>query len=231
MSTLSVRIAGIFHDSLRALGEICVRETGANSYAFSRSGEELLRGGTGAEGDFSVQYLLDGDDVLTLVFGDERAAKSADERIALLIPCIKAVWSARNDSEIYASLAGQVAELETRLMDTKIAERARGFLTDVNHCIPLDVLKRHVESVLKPTQTRLVLQGISRELQEEFEERQIVSRAKAILQSAQSMSEEEAHAYLRALSRKSRRRLKQVAEQVIEESKEIEFARGGHRSR
>ena len=44
-----------------------------------------------------------------------------------------------------------------------------------------------------------------------------MGRAKAILQKSQGMSEEEAHAHLRVVSRKSRRRVKDVARQVIEQ--------------
>jgi len=55
------------------------------------------------------------------------------------------------------------------------------------------------------------------ELEQEIEERRLAGQAKQILQTIQGISEEQSHAQLRLLSRKSRRRLKEVAEQVIRE--------------
>jgi AmiR/NasT family two-component response regulator len=55
------------------------------------------------------------------------------------------------------------------------------------------------------------------ELEQEIEERRLAGQAKQILQTIQGISEEQSHAQLPLLSRKSRRRLKEVAEQVIRE--------------
>jgi AmiR/NasT family two-component response regulator len=61
-----------------------------------------------------------------------------------------------------------------------------------------------------------MLEQVLSELEEEIEERRIVGRAKRIMQARDSVSEEQAYIELRLRSRKSRKPLKDVARQVIE---------------
>jgi AmiR/NasT family two-component response regulator len=72
-----------------------------------------------------------------------------------------------------------------------------------------------------------VLEQLTRELEEEVEERRLTNRAKAILQSVHGMSEEQAHAHLRQTSRKTRRKLKDVAVELIERHTARENLRTG----
>jgi AmiR/NasT family two-component response regulator len=67
-----------------------------------------------------------------------------------------------------------------------------------------------------PTVTGRVLEQLTKELEEEVEERRVTNRAKAILQSVHGMSGEQAHMYLRQTSRKTRKKLKEVAADLIE---------------
>jgi AmiR/NasT family two-component response regulator len=55
-----------------------------------------------------------------------------------------------------------------------------------------------------------------RELEEEIAERKLTGQAKAVLQSTYNMSEEQAHLHLRTISRKSRKPLKEVAQELID---------------
>jgi AmiR/NasT family two-component response regulator len=56
------------------------------------------------------------------------------------------------------------------------------------------------------------------DIQQEIAERDLANRAKALLQRRYGMSEDQAHVHLRLVSRKSRKRLRDVARDVLEES-------------
>jgi AmiR/NasT family two-component response regulator len=90
-------------------------------------------------------------------------------------------------------------------------------LTNETNSDPAEAIARHVDGVLRPTQTRRILEQVLSEMEEEIEERRLVGEAKQILQALHRVSEEQAHTRLRLLSRQSRKRLKEVAQQVIEE--------------
>lgn len=81
----------------------------------------------------------------------------------------------------------------------------------------IGTIVRHVESVLRPGQLRTVLDELTEELEQEIGERELASRAKAVLQSRYGMSEDQAHVHLRLVSRKSRKRLRDVARDVLEQ--------------
>ena len=66
-----------------------------------------------------------------------------------------------------------------------------------------------------------MLEQALRALEEEIAERKLTNQAKAVLQSAYSMSEEQAHLHLRTISRKSRRPLKEIARELIEARESI----------
>jgi AmiR/NasT family two-component response regulator len=57
------------------------------------------------------------------------------------------------------------------------------------------------------------------ELEDEIDERRLMAEAKQILQAVDRLSEEQAHTRLRVMSRKSRKRLKEVAQQVIQDQR------------
>jgi AmiR/NasT family two-component response regulator len=75
-----------------------------------------------------------------------------------------------------------------------------------------------VESVLRPGQLATVLGQLTLEIQQEIAERDLANRAKALLQSRYGMSEDQAHVHLRLVSRKSRKRLRDVARDLLQES-------------
>jgi hypothetical protein len=216
-----------FQNSLSALAQVAMREAGADGYAFFQRTAEALgflrqdAGGIVIAEDVFVNplvatYPLGVDGVLAFAFRHQARLREVRPRLNRIAGTIEAVWRAADAVEDYSQLANHLAELETSLMDAKIADRTLGFLVTRGDD-PIESIIRHVEGVLRETSTRRTLQQISRELEEEVEERRLMGRAKAILQKSQEMSEEEAHAYLRVVSRKSRRRVKDVARQVIEQ--------------
>jgi AmiR/NasT family two-component response regulator len=229
-----------FQNSLSALAQVAVREAGADGYAFFRrqseyphltrldaSGaniteESILDGAAGL-----IVYELGTDGILAFAFRDEADVVRAKSQLDRMAISIESVWSAALAAARYSDLANQVAELETRLLDSKIADRVRGFLVQRDEASPIEAIARHVEGVLRPASTGQVLEKLSRELEDEVEERRLTNRAKAILQSVHGMTEEEAHAHLRLTSRKTRRKLKEVAVELIENSSAIERTNPG----
>ena len=227
-----------FQNSLSALAQVAARETGADGYALFRRSSEgrgLVRydsGGadiddvgvaTGRSG--LVVYTLGADGVLAFTFQDESNSRLVRTELDRIAASIEAIWIAAQTAGRYSELASEVAELEVRLMDSKIADRVRGFLTNRGETSPLDAISRHVEGVLKPVSAGRVLEQLTKELEEEVEERRVTNRAKAILQTVHGMSEEQAHMYLRQTSRKTRKKLKDVAADLIESHPAREAAR------
>jgi len=214
-----------FQNSLSALAQVAMREAGAEGYAFFQKAAEMLNfqrqdaAGSEITEDFwgnplVVAYHLGEDGVIAFAFHDPARLREVRRQLDRIAGTIDAVWRAAHTVEQYSQIANRVAELETSLMDAKIADRTLGYLVTPGQD-PIEAIARHVAGVLRETSTRRALQQISRDLEEEVEERRVVGHAKAILQKAQEMSEEEAHAHLRVVSRKSRRRLKDVARDVI----------------
>jgi len=223
-----------FQHSLSALAQVAMREAGADGYALFRKvletrafvrqdacgsviTEDALQPASnpGNANSSIVTYALGAEGVLAFVFHDHARLREVRPQLDRVAGTIEAVWRAAHARERYAQLATQVAELELRLMDSKIADRARGHLLNPGESTPVELIVRHAEGVLRESSTRRILEQIARELEEEVEERRLAGRAKAILQSVQGMSEEDAHAHLRLVSRNSRRKLKDVAREVI----------------
>ena len=168
-----------------------------------------------------------GDDVtgvLTFVFREASISPQAQSVLDQVAGAIEEVWRLSMLPAAYARSAARIGELETELADSKIADRARGLLAPglrANDALPadaIDTIVRHVESVLRPGQLATVLGQLSREIEQEIAERELANRAKAVLQTRYGMSEDQAHVHLRLVSRKSRKRLRDVARDLLDET-------------
>jgi hypothetical protein len=219
--------------SLQPLALLALKEAGADGYAIyqvdpkTQARELKFSWGVpvpeSSEGGFTVDsFPLRAADAVTgiLVFvfrgsAITPAARAVLERIA---GAIEEVWRLSLAPAAYARTAARIGELETELADSKIADRARGLLA--NAAAPqdaIDTIVRHVESVLRPGHLSTVLGQLTQEIEHEIAERELASRAKAVLQSRYGMSEDQAHVHLRLVSRKSRKRLRDVARDVLRE--------------
>lgn len=227
----------ILDESLSALALVAMRDTGADGFAYFRCADKpgglrlAQASGTSIpeEALFDPEALpvvvhfplrLSGatDGRLAFVFRSREKAGTAQPRLTRLVAAIEKVWAAQSLPQAYRDILERITALETELVDSKIASRAQGVLRGRPDHESVDAIIRHVESVLRPSTVIRTLDQILRELEEEVEERKWTDQAKAILQEAYGMSEDEAHSYLRKLSRQSRRRLADVARQVIEET-------------
>jgi hypothetical protein len=156
--------------------------------------------------------------LLTFVFRGAAISPDAQSLLERIIGPIEEVWRLSLVPDTYARNAARIGELETELADSKIADRARGMLASpAPSPDAIDTMVKHVESVLRPGQLRTVLDQLTQEIEQELSERELANQAKAILQKRYGMSEDQAHVHLRLVSRKSRKRLRDVAREVIQE--------------
>ena len=147
--------------------------------------------------------------------GPQSVTRPRLDRIAAAMQAIRTAATEAAGEDGYAHLVERLAELEVRLKDSKIADRVRGYLEDQTDADPTEAIVRHVDAVLRPTRTRILLEQALSELEEELEERRLVAQAKGILQARDLVSEGQAHSELRLRSRRLRKPLKDVARQVI----------------
>ncbi len=220
--------------SLQPLALLAAREAGAAGFAIyqchpaSGRREGMLAWGVSVPeaGEIGLTVtsfpLRAGDDVtgvLAFVFRGASIAPQARSRLDQVAGAIEEVWRLSLIPAAYARNAARIGELETELADSKIADRARGMLA--SGVLPkdaIDTIVRHVESVLRPGQFGTVLEQLLQEIEREIEERELANRAKAVLQTRYGMSEDQAHVHLRLVSRKSRKRLRDVARDLLEET-------------
>jgi len=218
--------------SLSLLAEITVHAAGALGYAIYQidpcSGRRDLRAAAGAEvpessGKGWVVHSLPlqmGDAVqgaLALVFRGP-LPESSRMMVERMARSMEAVWRLTSVPGDYARGAARIGEMESELADSKIADRVRGILAEEGAPVSSDALEaivRHVETVLRPGHLGMAIQDAGERAEREIAERELARRAKAILQSRYGMSEDQAHAHLRLLSRKSRKRLRDVARDVL----------------
>jgi ANTAR domain len=219
--------------SLHPLALLAAREAGADGFAIHQIHAEggrrelKLEWGVpapeaGETGLTVISFSLHAGDevtgVLTFVFRGAASPPRARPVLDRIAPVIEGVWRLSLLPAEYARNAARIGELETELADSKIADRARGMLASGAPARDaVDTIVRHVESVLRPGQLATVLKQLTQEVEQEISERELASRAKAVLQSRYGMSEDQAHVHLRLVSRKSRKRLRDVAWDVLQE--------------
>jgi AmiR/NasT family two-component response regulator len=155
------------------------------------------------------------DGFIAFSFADRQTLSKAEPSVRSIVDAMQTIWSARHPDAQYLNLARRLSALESQLIDSKIVDRAQGLLTGDHAADALDSLVSHVHNVFRPSSAAHTLQTILEELEDEIEERRVTGQAKAILQAAYSLSEEQAYTHLQTLSRKSRRRLKEVAADVM----------------
>jgi hypothetical protein len=217
-----------FQNSLSSLAHLALRESGAEGYAFfyrlpdSRRLAKFAGFGTtiseesiAARAATLATYPLGDDGIVAFLFESEDHRAGAKAHLDRVVSVIEPVWFAAQMTTHYSELASHVADLETRLLDSRISDRVRGYLDNGGEADSFDALVRHVRTVLDPEAPGRALEKLSQELEEEVEERSLANRAKAILQSVHGMSEAQAHLHLRQTSRKTRRKLKDVAAELI----------------
>jgi ANTAR domain len=133
------------------------------------------------------------------------------ERFARML---ESIWSLFDTPEKVIDLATRISRRQAELADLKIAERALGFL---NHPQPgaAETMALHVESVLRARRFEAILDQFAGDIEDQLEDRKVIAKAKELLQATHGITEDEAYSQLRLSSRRSRRRISEVAEQLV----------------
>ena len=227
--------------SVTTLAELAVRHVNAEGYALyeihAPSGDLVLRAACGSPlptpkprtelgaqnwevgGALSFPLFIEGDFVGLVAFAlQDRSLTPAKrqilERTARILEVLLGLFRA---VETQTQLAARISELEADLADEKIADRAKGLLdTDNLHGDAIDVIERHVGKVLGTRSFGQILVDLRRELENRVTERSLTAQAKTVLQVEHGMSEQQAYLHLRMASRRTRKRIGDVAQQIIE---------------
>jgi hypothetical protein len=145
-----------------------------------------------------------------------RGNEIPDEQLSILNRLTAVIEVVQALPHTTASLAARIGILDAELAGIKIAERTRGILTGgMPEPEAVEMLVSHVEKVLEGRQFGSVLEGLLPDLEDQVASRRVVIRAKALLESRHGMSEEQAYLHLRVKSRSSRRRLSEVARELL----------------
>lgn len=223
-----------FRDSLSLVAKIGMRGAGATGFAFFERGSEASAwlivdaAGlalaadwlSGLDDPLAMKFLLRsagvGEGMLVFVFPSASVAEAGRQKLETLDPVFQSLWSAQCSRLSYINVVEGIAELEARVLESKITHRARGLLASNAQGDIIETIAQHIHTVLHSASTGELLQRIRVEFQDELKERSVLAEAKAILQGTHGMSEEQAHIHLRRLSRRSRKRIQSVAQDVIE---------------
>lgn len=223
-------------ESLQPLASLAMREAGADGYALFQHDAEarltcITAGGVhmapqnlAGSADLAVaSFPLHSRDAVTgvLAFGftSRVIPITVKRQLGRIAAAIERVWQLSDAAEDLMRVAARVAELETEVADSKIATRTRGFLqSPAGDRDVVETVARQVETLLGRFESADLMEQRARLLEGELEERALTARAKAILQKAEGLSEEEAHMRLRLMSRKTRRPVRDVALELIGQS-------------
>jgi AmiR/NasT family two-component response regulator len=224
--------------SLPSLALLTMHESGADGYALfdlDEKGERLVQrhasgiplpapeslnvtGGLVRQGKFSVASYplhLEGavNGVISFAFRD---AAISERRISIVDRMAKVIETVHAFPHRTSLLAARITSLEAELTDAKIAERVRGLLENPVNPDVVDTVIRHVEKVNRGRQFTTLLEQFLPALEDRVVERKLIVQAKGLLQRRHGMSEEQAYVHLRETSRTSRKRLRDVAQDLIE---------------
>ncbi|MEI9812554.1 MAG: ANTAR domain-containing protein [Acidobacteriota bacterium] len=156
--------------------------------------------------------------VLILVFASEAEKQEAKSVLKRIVPLFESLARFVSEQTRQVKLASKISELETGIAAEKILDRARGLLREHPHLneSTIEQVDRHVAKVLASCQFSQVLQDRLRELEGLAAERDVTSRAKTVLQEQFGFSEEKAYLHLRTLSRQRRKRISEIAQEIVD---------------
>jgi hypothetical protein len=172
---------------------------------------------------FAIEVQSQEVGLLIFVFRAPAVPPQALAVLKRLARMFESIWSLYAAPDRIIELVTRITRQQAQLADLKIADRAQGFLA---HPEPGagETMAVHVECVLRARRFEALLDQFSRDLEDQIEERKVITKAKNLLQTTQGFTEEEAHAQLRLTSRRSRRRLADVAQQLIKGRYDAESA-------
>ncbi len=145
-----------------------------------------------------------------------RADEIPEEKLSILSRLAAIIEAVHALPHTTAGLAARIGTLDAELAGIKIAERIRGNLAGgMPEQEAIETLVSHVKRVLEGRQFGSVLEQLLPDLEDQLASRRVLIRAKSLLESRHGMSEEQAYIHLRVKSRSSRRRLSEVARELL----------------
>lgn len=156
--------------------------------------------------------------VLILAFASEDKKNEAKSVLKRIVPLFESLAKFVGEQTRQVQLANKISELESGIAAEKILDRAKGLLREhpqLNETT-IELVDRHVAKVLASSQFSQTLQDRLRELEGLVAERDITSRAKAVLQEQLGYTEEKAYLHLRTISRQRRKRISEIAREIVE---------------
>ncbi len=143
-----------------------------------------------------------------------------EDRLGILDRMARAIETLYCLPCVAKQLFDRVNGVETEIVTDKIGTRAQGLLEDTSkdeapHQEAIDVIERHVESVLRSSRLWSALERLLHDGEEELAERKLTAQAKTLLQEVHGMSEQEAYQHLRNASRRTRKPIPAVARELI----------------
>jgi hypothetical protein len=145
-----------------------------------------------------------------------RGSEISEDKLSILSRFAAIIETVHALPHTTASLAARIGTLDAELAGIKIAERTRGILTgNLPQPEAIETLVSHVERVLEGRQFGSVLEQMLPDLEDQLATKRAVLRAKALLESRHGMSEEQAYFHLRVKSRSTRRKLSEVAQELL----------------
>jgi ANTAR domain len=229
--------------SVSILAELAMRHSGAEGYALyaldTESGALLLKHSAGASlprpqdltisrglarrrGSVVVSYplRLEGSLLGTLAFAFQ-GDSVAEQRISILDRLAGAVEIVYCLPHSATRLFEKINRMEAEVAASKIAVRAQGLLrgASLNEALErIDLIEQHVAHTMRSWSLTPLLQDLLQKAEAKVSERRLTSQAKSLIQDAYGLSEEQAYAHLRNISRRTRRTLGEVAREFIAEA-------------
>ena len=144
------------------------------------------------------------------------AGPTATDRLRPLLDCAAALMSRGGQVSTALGLIEEIANLESDLANQKISERACNMVNGdhwTDHA-PF-ALQEHISRVLEGNDITRELRGQLALLQTRYQDRHVLSVAKAHIQRTIGLDEENAYLFLRNASRRTRRPLRDIAQDVL----------------
>lgn len=157
--------------------------------------------------------------LLKVAFDSMPLSASTTNALEISARTLATILRAEQSARELPWIATRVWQLQAEIADMKISEKARGFHTNGESPFLSSALNDHVSTVLKDDPIQEQLEKRLRDLEDRLDERRVLLRAKSHLQNAYKLSEQEAYQKLRDASRRTRQRMRVVAEQILRDSR------------
>ncbi len=158
----------------------------------------------------------DGRNVFLYVASRHAALEPEIAHLVALAASLTLILGRLNREQQIQTLMTEVTRLELELADCKIAERTAGLIPrNIAERVDPEMVGRHIARVLDSCADTAALEKRIETLKAELASRERISRAKALVQKKYGITEEQAYRRLQRASRRARRPLVQVAEEIV----------------